>query len=234
MMNLHHFTPRLGLAALLAATMLSSAAYAGEQNRAELAISEAKGKIDAGDKVGVGEQAPELQGQARETLRSAEDQLAHHHKPEAIAAAHHASELADQALVSANTRKAEAERARRDDIRDTAVAAQQSAANANVRADNAQQATDNANNRADSAVRATMDANNRANSAEASSAAANAQADALRNAPPPATTTVVTQHETENSPMAAPTHHKKHRVLHKRAHTMPTKTTTTELTTTHP
>ena len=233
MINFHHFTPKLGLAALLAATMLSSAAYAGGQTQAEAAIAEAKGKIDAGDKVGVGQQAPEIQGQARDSLNSAEDLLSHHHKMEAIAAAHHASELADQALVSANNRKAEAERVRRDDIRDTAIAAQQSAANANVRADNAQQATANANDRADSAVRATMDANNRANSAEASSAAANAQADALRNAPQPATTTVVTQHETVTSPVA-PAHHIRHRVIHKRAHAVPTKTTTTEITTTHP
>jgi len=59
----------------------------------------------------------------------------HHKKREAIATVHHASELADQAIVSANNRKAAAERARRNDIGDSAAAVQQSAANANMRAD---------------------------------------------------------------------------------------------------
>ena len=230
MTSLRHFAPKLGLAALLAATTLSTSAHAGAQSRAEAAIAEAKVKIEAGDKVGAGNQAPELQAQARQELLAAQDLLSNHHKPEAITAAHHASALADQALISANTRKAEAERARRDDLRDAAANAQQSAANANARADNAQQAT--------------TIANMRANSAEAASATANAQAEALRNAPPPpvaaptTTTVAVTEHDSVTTP-AATTHHIRHRVIHKRAKSIPgksthAKTTTTEITTTHP
>ena len=224
MKRLTHFTRKASLAALLAATVLPGVAYAGDQTNAEAAIAEAKGKIDAGEKVGVSDQAPELQAQAREELMSAEAKLSHHHKREAIATAHHASELADQALVAANDRKALAERARRDDIRDSAAVAQQSAVNANIRADSAQQAMTMANMRADSAER--------------DSASANAQADALRNAPPPAatqttTTLAVTQHDTVTT-KAAPIRHHHRRVAHKRARTAHVRTTTTVVTTTHP
>jgi hypothetical protein len=197
--------------------MLSTGAYAGEQTRAEAAIAEAHGKIDAGDKAGAANQAPELQAQARSELRTAEDLLTHHHKQEALASAHHASELADQALASATSRRAEAEHARHDEQRDATSAAQQSAANANVRADNAQQETSMANMRA--------------NSAEQSSANANAQADAMRNAPPTTTTMEVSQHDTASEPMG-PVHHTRHRVIHRHAHHV--NTTTTVVSTTHP
>ena len=222
MISLHQLTSRVALAAALAAAMAPTAVYAGEQTKAEAAIAEARGKIDAGDKVGASEQAPQLQAQAREALASAQDLLSHHHKGEANVAAHHASDLADQAIVSANNHKTEAEHARRDELRNSAADAQQSAADANTRADNAQRATTMANVRADSAER--------------SSAAANAQADALRNAPPPVappstTTVAVTQHEVEP---VAPTHQIRHRVIHKRHHRAPVKSTTTTITTTHP
>ena len=224
MTSIYHLPSRLGLAALLAATALPGIAHAGDQTRAEAAIAEARGKIDAGDKVGAGNQAPELFSQAKTALMAAEDQLSHHQKKDAIATAHHASQLADQAIVSANNRVAAAEHARREDMRDSTMAAQQSATNANIRADSAQQATTMANMRADSAER--------------SSAAANAQVDSMRAMPPvvapPATTTVaVTEHETVAAP-AAPARRPHKRIVHRHVRTVKGKTTTTVVTTTHP
>ena len=220
MISLHQLTSRVALAAALAAAMAPTAVYAGEQTKAEAAIAEARGKIDAGDKDHT--IFALVDGTTAVALASAQDLLSHHHKGEAIVAAHHASDLADQAIVSANNHKTEAEHARRDELRNSAADAQQSAADANNRADNAQRATTMANVRADSAER--------------SSAAANAQADALRNAPPPVappstTTVAVTQHEVEP---VAPTHQIRHRVIHKRHHRAPVKSTTTTITTTHP
>ncbi len=218
-------SPALGLIAVLAAGLLSTTAHAGEETRAEAAIAEASGKIDAGDKAGVGTAAPDMQRQAREALMSAQDLLTHHKKVEALAAAHHASDLADQAIVVANARKIDADRTRRDDQRSTEAAATQSATMANMRANSAEAATDAANQRADAAER--------------SSAAANAQADAMRNAPPPVvaptTTTVeLTQHD-EPAPMShTPVHHLHHKVVHHAKHPSPVKTTTTAtVTTTH-
>lgn len=238
MIRFTHFKSTVALAALLASTMLPIAAYAGEQTRAEAAIAEAKGKIDAGDKVGAGDQAPQLQGQARAALATAQDLLSHHKKTDAIVAAHHASDFADQAIMAANSRKASSERDRRDDLRDTASNAQATAASANLRADSAEQATAAANARANSAEQSSAAANVRANSAELSSAAANAQADALRNAPPPVaspsvTTVAVTEHDAALSAPAA-SHHKRHRVVRHHGRSSHVKTTTTVITTNHP
>ncbi len=224
MIRFAHSTSTVALAALLASTMLPIAAYAGEETRAQAAIAEAKGKIDAGDKVGAGDQAPQLQDQARAALATAQDLLSHHKKTDAIVAAHHASDLADQAIMAANSRKASAERDRRDDLRDTASNAQATAASANLRADSAEQAT--------------AAANSRANSAEQSSAVANAQADALRNAPPPVaspsvTTVAVTEHDAAWTAPAA-SHHKRHRVVRHHGQPGHVKTTTTVVTTNHP
>ncbi|WP_353227844.1 hypothetical protein [Novosphingobium sp.] len=231
---------RLALAALLAATMIPASAFAGEQTRAEAAIAEAKGKIDAGDKVGANDQAPALQSQARAALMSAQDMLAHHQKSEAIAEAHRASGLADQAIVTANTRKAENERSRRDDLRDAGARAQQTAATANNRAGAAEAATDNANLRADNA-------NQRAENAERSTAAANAQIEAMRAAPPPppapmptTTTVAISSHDVVDSDRAPVRHTVRkararagHRVMHRTVHHHHVKTTTVT-TTTHP
>jgi hypothetical protein len=225
---------RLALAALLATTMVPASAWAGEQTRAEAAIAEAKGKIDAGDKVGANDQAPGLQSQAREALMSAQDMLTHHKKTEAIAEAHRASALADQAIVTANTRKAENERSRRDDLRDAGARAQQNAASANNRAGAAEAATDNANMRADNA---TM----RADNAERSTAAANAQMDAMRSAPPPpppmptTTTVAISSHDTADServPVRRVVRKTRRSASHRVVHHHHVKTTT--VTTTHP
>ena len=229
MNTLNHMATKAGLAALLAAAILPTTAFAGEQARAEAAIAEAKGKIDSGDKMGVGDQAPELQGQARQALMTALDLLKHHKKMDALAEAHHASDLADEAIISANSRKSSAERDRRDNLREATSAAQQSAATANMRADNAEQAT--------------TTANIRANAAEQSSAEANAQATALRNTPPvpvmPSTTTVAVTENVSAEPVATPTHHMRHKALHhkvthRHVRVNHIKTTTTTVTTNHP
>ena len=215
---------RLALAALVAITALAGPAYAGDQTRAEAAIAAAKGKIDAGDKVNVANQAPELQAQARAELVQAQDLLGNHHKKEAIAAAQHAGELADQAIVAAHSRQLETERMRRADIRDTANAAQASA----------NQTANMANNRADNAQNATNMANMRADSAERSAAAANAEAQTLRNTPPAPTTTTMSVSEHQTTSAAPVVHHKaKRRVVHHKVVRANGKTTTTTVTTSH-
>jgi hypothetical protein len=221
MMFTRPFARHLMVASLLCATALSAPAYAGDQADAEAAIAVAKAKLAAGDKVGTNRQAPELQEQARKALHEAQDLLDNHHKKEALAAAVHAGELADQALVSGDNRKAAAEQVRRMDTQDSAIAAQQNAANADLRASSAQNAANAANLRADSAERGTL--------------AAQAETNALRNAPPPAptTTTLSVTHEDSVAPAPArkPVRRVKHKVVRKAAiH----RTTTTTVTATHP
>jgi len=226
-------TPAMGLFAVLAATMMPMTAFAGEETRAEAAIAEAKGKIDAGDKVGAADQAPDLQGQARQALITAQDLLSHHHKSEALATAQHASELADQALATANRRKDRSEIDRRDAAHAAEANAQQSVMSADNRASNAETARSDANTRANAAEAATTAANLRADQANQSSAAANAQMDAMR-ATPTTTTMAVTQHDTVEQQSATPArHHRHHHVVRHHAHTAHVKTTTTEVTTTH-
>lgn len=224
MTKFHRLTPALGMAALLAATvMVPTSALAGEQTRAEAAIAEASGKISAGDKVGASEQAPDLQRQARAALMAAQDMLTNHHKSEAIAEAHRASGLADQAIVTANERKSASDRARRTDMRDSEERAKQSAVVANSRANSAEAETTAANVRADNA--------------EHSSAEANAQAEAMRNAPPvvaaPTTTTTAITERDEVVPARKPMRRAHHRIVHHHGRAAHVKTTTVE-TTTHP
>jgi len=215
-------TRHLAVAALLCATAMSAPAFAGDQADAEAAIAVVKAKLAAGDKVGTNRMAPELQEQARRALHDAQDLLDNHHKKEALAAAVHAGELADQALVSGDNRKAAAEQTRRLDTQDAAIAAQQNAASANLRANSAQSETNAANLRADSAERG--------------AAAAQAETNALRNAPPPApaTTTLSVTHEESVAPVVhrKPVRKVKHKVIHKAA--VHTKSTTTVTSTTHP
>jgi hypothetical protein len=225
-----------GFVAVAAAALLSTTAHAGEQTRAEAAIAEASGKIDAADNAGVGTMAPDLQRQAHEALMQAKDLLTNHKKVEALAAAQHASELADHAMAVANTRKAEADSNRRADQRAVEAGALQSAAMAQTRANSAEAATDAANSRAAAA-------DTRANAAEQSSAAANAQVDAMRSAPPPVpapttTTVAMTEHDDvapmPNKPVRhSPMHHWHHKVVHHANHTVHEKTTTAVVTTTH-
>lgn len=219
-MRIRHFTRA---AAISTALVLSVAAQAGEAERARQAIAEAQGKIDAGDKAGANGEAALLQAQARTALQSAEDRLSRGRKEEAITDAHHASELADRAIVIAGNRRVGAEREGRMNAEASAAAAQQSAADAHARAD----------------------------AAQASAANANAQADALRNQPPvvvavpaapaaPApmttTTTVATVDRDRDVATTAPVRHvvrhrpvrHTHHVVH---HTVPGDKTTTTVTT---
>jgi hypothetical protein len=234
MKNFKTKTRALTLATMLALSAIPVAAYAGKHEQAVEAIAQARGKIEAGDKVGTSAQAPELQAQARAALSSAEMLLSKGKKADAIMAAQHAGDLADQAIVSADTRKASAERDRRLDAQSMAINAQQSAAVANNRADTAQQAVVNANGRADAAQMATTMANSRADSAQMATTAANAQADALRNAPKPMpTTTTVAIVEKTSVPTPTAARHARHRIVRKHR-TMTRVAKTTTVTTTNP
>lgn len=220
MQRLRIITRTVTLSTMLALSTFSVAAYAGKHEQAVEAIAQARSKIEAGDKVGTSTQAPEIQARARAALTTAEGLLSRGEKADAILAAHHASDLADQAIVVADNRKASVAHDRLLDARSSAIDAQQSAANANVRADSAQQAATVANSRADSA--------------EMAATAANAQTDALRNAPRPApATTTVAIVEKESVRTPAPVHHIQHRVVRKH-HTMTHIKKVTTVTTTNP
>ena len=200
MTNFRILTRAAAISTVVAFSALSTTAYAGEAERARAAIAEAKGKIEAGDKVGASGEAAGLQTQARAALQSAQERLAHGKKAEAIADAQQAGALADQAIVVTDKRKVAMERNGRLNAESSAVAAQQSAADANARADSAQQ----------------------------SAAVAAAQADALRNAPAPApapapTTTTVVEKEIVRTPVR----HTTRRVVHKPVTAVAEKTTTT-------
>lgn len=220
------FTRAVGFSALLALATVPATAGPGKKDRARAAIAEARGKIDAGEKVGVSTQAPELQVRARAALASAEELLARGKKDAAIADARHAGEFADMAIVAADKQKAEVARDRRLDAEASADAAHQAAADATGRAESAEQAAAAANVRADSAQQAAV--------------AAAAQAEALRNAPAPTSTTVATvEKEVVRTPAAArrtvtvrraaPVRHTTHRVVRKPARVVE-KTTTTVTT----
>ncbi len=221
-----HVTRSLTLATVLAISVLPVAAYAGKHEQAVEAIAQARGKIQAGDKVGTNSQAPELQAQARAALAKAETLLSKGKKSDSIIAAQQAGDLADQAIVSADNRKMSAERDRRLDAQGAAIDAQQAAANATARADVAQQAAINADVRADAAQMATISANNRADSAQMATTAANAQTQAILNAPrPTSTTTTVVERETVRT--LAPARKLKRRVVPKRHSVTHTRKTTT-------
>jgi len=200
------FTRTIAVSALLAISGLPVAAYAGEADRARAAIAEAKGKIEAGDKVSSEGEAADLQGRAHAAFQSAQNNLSKGRKGEAISDAQHAGEFADMAIVSADKHKTAVARNGRLDAEASVSAAQQSAAEANDRANNAQQVA----------------------------ATATAQADALRNAPPaPTTTTVATVEKQVVRTPVSTVHHTKHVVTKKPVQTTADKTTTT-VTTTQP
>jgi hypothetical protein len=169
----HQIIRKSSLLALLCVSMIPAVAMAGDQANAQAAIAVARGKIAAGDKVGTNRMAPELQEQARVALREAQDLLDNHHKKEAQAAAIRAGDLADQALVSGDNRRAQIEQTRRLDTQQATINAQQSAASANLRANSAEAMGNAANQRAEESR---LDAIN-----------ANARTDALRVMPTPAT-----------------------------------------------
>lgn len=190
----------------------SPALAQGKADRARAAIAEARGKIDAANKVGVAGDAPRLQAEAQAALRTAEEELARGKKDEAIADALHASELADTALGAAQQARNAQASAQQADAQAAAAQAQQQAQAANERADAAQQ----------QAAAATADA-----------AAARAAPPVIVAAPTPTPTTTITT-ETTKQAVAAPTVHR--RVVRKsttpRARTV--EKTTTSVTTSQP
>lgn len=192
---------------------LAAPALAGEADRARAAIAEARGKIEAGDKVGASSGAPMLQTDARKALGDAELLLARGKKTESLAAARRAGELADIAIVNADRDKMAASRDRRVDAEAAAASAQAAVVNAQ------------ANGAAAEA---------RANAAERAADSANARADAMAVMPMAAPTTTVAIVEKTVTPVrtarAAP---RKKVVVRHHHHTTPvnTKETTTTVTT---
>jgi len=210
----------VGIPALLLLSTTPALAGPGKAERARTAIAEARGKVESAARIGAGGEAPALHERAQVALANAEADLARGRKDEAIVEARHASDLAGMAIVAADRNKVAAERNERADAEAAAAQSQQAAAAANDRADAAQQAA----------------------------AVSAAQADALRNAPPPApvyvpvptpaptTTTVAT---TERTVVKAPVrahvvpvrHVVKRRVVRRPGHAGVEKTTTTTVTT---
>ncbi|MEY2883196.1 MAG: hypothetical protein RL490_920 [Pseudomonadota bacterium] len=176
-------------------------AQAGEADRARTAIAEARGKITAGDKVGASTGAPMLQTDARAALTDAETLLSHGKKSEAIAAAHHAGQLADQAIVDADRAKMTASHERRMDAEAMAATAQAGTAAETVRANAAERAADSANARADAL--------------------------AARPAPATATTVQIVEKTVTPAPVKRTTTHKRTVVHHKAPVTAASTTTTT-------
>jgi hypothetical protein len=213
---MNRIIPTISLAAMSAVLALSTPAFAaGKHERAESAISEAKAKIEASAKVGATTNSPREQADAQAALRSAEELLASGHKEEAIAAAHHASTLADTALGQAQRAHAQNAQAVTAEAREQAAGAQAQAADAQ-----AQAAASNA--RAQAAEQA---------AASAQADAANARATPVVVAAPAAPTTITT----ETTKTATPVHTTavKHKVVrkavvhHPAAVTEKTKTTVT-------
>lgn len=114
------FAPALAISAF--ALALSGPADAGKADRARAAIATAKGKIDAASAVGVATELPRQHAAAKAALATAEEDLAAGRKEAAIAAATHASEIADSALGETQKRK------------EAAASVQQSVSQANAEA----------------------------------------------------------------------------------------------------
>jgi hypothetical protein len=178
-----------GMTALLLVS--TSPAFAqSKTDRARMAITEAHAKVDAAVKVGAVGEAPRLVAQAQAALRTAEEDLHRSHEYNAIEDAHHASQLADQALGYA-------EQAKREDAvanRDRAAAAEQAAAAEHARSASAEAA-------ASAAQESAADANARADAAQQAASASAAEAAAARATPAPApVTTVAVERETTTAP----------------------------------
>lgn len=204
------FARGVAIAALVA--MPVSAFAEGKTDQARKAIAAAQAKIDAGNTVGAGGDAPRFQHEAIVALQLARDELAHHDKDAAIRDATHASQLADMALSASS-------RARLSDQQAATDAAQRQAAAANERAADAQAS---------------------AAAAQADAAAARATPPApvviAAPAPPPPTPTTVTTETTQTAAATTTTAARpavKRRVVHRVVHrARPTTTTRTKTTVT--
>ncbi|MGL4314570.1 MAG: hypothetical protein ACRCSO_11345 [Sphingomonas sp.] len=122
--------------AILASPVLAE----GKADRAREAIAAASAKVDAANKVGASGEVPHLQAEAQAALRDAQEDLKSGHKDEAIAAANHASELADTAIGISHRNAVDQQRETAASATNAAMSAQEQAAAANARADAAQQA----------------------------------------------------------------------------------------------
>lgn len=204
------------------ATLLAMAAPAlaeGKGDRAQQAIAEAQGKIDAMNRSGAAQAQPAMTARASAALRSAQEAVSAGHKEQAIADANNASRLADTALGEAAKNQQQAAAQQQADAAAAVGAAQQDAAAAAAQANSA-------NLRANAAQQQASDA-------QQAAADAQVQADALRAqpAPAPTTTTVTTTDRTTSS--GGTTHRRV--VHHAPAHsTSAQKVTTTTVTTGQP
>lgn len=89
----------VGLA--LTTAVLPSAAFARSEDSARAAVATAKAKIETGDKLGVTDQAADIQARARAALEAAQRQIKDDDESQAYHAAQHAIALADLAIVTA-------------------------------------------------------------------------------------------------------------------------------------
>ena len=103
-----------GLCAASALALVTAPAVAGKKDRAEQAIAEARGKIDAANKTGTAGEAPHATAAAEASLKLAREALAAGHKEAAIQEAIHASELADAAIGQTQQNRAADARAQQD------------------------------------------------------------------------------------------------------------------------
>lgn len=95
---------------LVLATALPGAALAKDERVARAAVAEARGKIEAGDKAGVGGQAADVQARARAALERAEKAIRDDNEDRALHDAGEADALAGLAQATAELRQLTAER----------------------------------------------------------------------------------------------------------------------------
>ena len=110
--------------AILASPVLAE----GKADRAREAIAAASAKVDAANKVGASGEVPHLQAEAQAALRDAQEDLKSGHKDEAIAAANHASELADTAIGISHRNAVDQQRETAASATNAAMSAQEQAA----------------------------------------------------------------------------------------------------------
>lgn len=188
--------------------LVSGPALAGKKDRAQEAIAQAQGKIDAAHKMKVGDTNPAAIARAEASLRMAQERLKSGHKEAAIQAAIESQQFADTAIGHSQARaQADAQMQA-----SSAAEAQQDAAAANARAAAAEQAAASA-------------------ASDAQAARAAAAVPVVVPAPAPAATTVTT--ETVKTVPATVVHRAvpvKRKVVRKTTH--PARATVVEKTTT--
>ncbi|MET0370592.1 MAG: hypothetical protein ABW039_04350, partial [Sphingobium sp.] len=120
--------------------LTATPAFAGDEEDALAAISQAQGKIEAANKLKVGTTSPELLARAEASLRLAQESLKSGKEQAAIRAAIDAQQFADT-VIGESQQRAEMDA----QVQASTVAgAQQDAAAANARADAAERAASSA------------------------------------------------------------------------------------------